>query len=123
MPSDAMPLTLSRPRDRVKSISALSAYSAVKGLIPALQAMQNNSLLSFAEIHFPSEMFNLGLMSSQSTLISWMSWSWWMVVPSLVARSFMSLNDLIFTFLNLHVFPQCTASIRSSQSVNAIVLV
>jgi len=88
MPSDAMPL------------------------INALQAMQNNSLLSFAEIHFPSEMFKLRLMSSQSMLISWMSW--WMVVPSWVVRSFMSLNDLIFTFLNLHVFPQSTASIRSS---------
>ena len=33
MPSDAMPL------------------------IHALQAMQDNSLLSFAKIHFPSEMF------------------------------------------------------------------
>ena len=99
MPSDAMPL------------------------IHALQAMQDNSLLSFAEIHFPSEMFKLRLMSSQSILISWMSWSWWMVVPSLVVRYLMSLNDQIFTFLNLYVFPQSTASIRSSQSVNAIVLV
>ena len=59
MPSDAMPL------------------------IHALQATQDNSLLSFAEIHFPSEMFKLRLMSSQTMLISWMSWSWWMVVPSL----------------------------------------
>ena len=92
MPSDAMPL------------------------IHALQAMQDTSLLSFAEIHFPSEMFKLRLMSSQSMLISWMSWSWWMVVPSLVVRYFMSLNDLIFTFLNLcfsaiycinKVFPKC----------------
>ena len=99
MPSDAMPL------------------------IHALQAMQDNSLLSFAEIHFPSEMFKLRLMSSQSIPISWMSWSWWMVVPSLVVRYLMSLNDQIFTFLNLYVFPQSTASIRSSQSVNAIVLV
>ena len=80
MPSDAMPL------------------------IHALQAMQDNSLLSFAEIHFPSEMFKLRLMSSQSILISWMSWSWWMVVPSLVVRYLMSLNDQIFTFLNLYVF-------------------
>ena len=77
-------------------------------------AMQDNSLVSFAEIHFPSEMFKLTLMSSQSMLISWMCWSWWMVVPSLVVRYFMSLNDLIFTFLNLYVFPQSTASIRSS---------
>ena len=92
-------------------------------LIHALQAMQDNSLLSFAEIHFPSEMFKLRLTSSQSILISWMSWSWWMVVPSLVVRYLMSLNDQIFTFLNLYVFPQSTASIRSSQSVNAIVLV
>ena len=30
-------------------------------LIHALQAMQDNSLLSFAEIHFPSEMFKLRL--------------------------------------------------------------
>ena len=51
MPSDAMPL------------------------VHALQAMQDNSLLSFTEIHFPSEMFKLRLMSSQSMLISWMSWS------------------------------------------------
>ena len=99
MPSDAMPL------------------------IHALQAMQDNSLLSFAETHFPSEIYKLRLMSSQSMLISWMSWSWWMVVPSLVVRYFMSLNDLIFTFLNLYDFLQSTASIRSSQSVNAIVLV
>ena len=53
-------------------------------LIHALQAMQDNSLLSLAEIHFPSEMFKLRLMSSQSMLISWMSWSWWMVISSLV---------------------------------------
>ena len=99
MPSDAMPL------------------------IHALQAMQDNSLSSFAEIHFPSEMFKLRLKSSQSMLISWMSWSWWMMVPSLVVRYLMSLNDQIFTFLNLYVFPQSTASIRSSQSVNALVLV
>lgn len=77
MPSDAMPFT------------------------HALQTMQDKSLLSFAEIHFPSEMFKLRLMSSQSMLISWMSWSWWMVVPLLVFRYFMSLNDLIFTLLDL----------------------
>lgn len=73
-------------------------------LIHSLNAMQDNSPLSFAEIDFPSEMFKLMLMSSQSMLISWMSWSWWMVVPSLVVRYFMSLNDLIFRFLNLYVF-------------------
>ena len=62
MPSDAMPL------------------------IHALQAMQDNSLLSFAEIHFPSEMFKLRLIglclhnhvNIMDVLV------WWMVVPSLV---------------------------------------
>ena len=97
----------------LRSLIVLQAYGAVFFLSSHL-AMQDNSLLSFAEIHFPSEMFKLRLMSSQSMLISWMSWSWWMVVPSLVVRYFMSLNDLIFTFLDLYVFPQSTASIRSS---------
>ena len=45
MPSDAMPL------------------------IHALQAMQDNSLLSFAEVHFPSEMFKLRLMKIQKSML------------------------------------------------------
>ena len=94
MPSDAMPL------------------------IHALQLMQDNSLLSFAEIHFPSEMFKLRCYVNIMDVLVLV-----LVVPSLVVRYFMSLNDLIFTFLNLYVFTQSTASIRSSQSVNAIVLV